>query len=57
MAELKDTVDNFVNNLDREVVIRAARDIQVRAMACKVAKGGAFEFRLKKFKTNLNNEE
>ena len=57
MAELKDTVDNFVNNLDREVVISAARDIQVRARACKVAKGGAFEFRLKKFKTNLNNEE
>ena len=53
----QDTVDEFVHNLDRRMVIKSARDIQVRAKACKEAKGGAFEFRLKKFKKNINNEE
>ena len=39
MDELQDTVDEFVHNLNRRMVIKSARDIQVRAKACKEAKG------------------
>ena len=40
-----------------EEVIRAARDITVRAKVCKQAQGGPFEFMLKKYKRNVNREE
>ena len=54
---LQETVNNFVQNLAREEIIRSARDVQIRARACVQANGGTFEHMLKKFKRNVNREE
>ena len=57
LEELKNTVNDFADRLTREEVIKSARDLHIRAKCCKEAKGGAFEFKLKKYKRDLNNEE
>ena len=50
-------MNNFADSLDTEEITKSARDILIRAKACKEAQGGAFEYKLKKFKRSLNREE
>ena len=57
LEALQDTVNGFADSLDREDIIKSARDIIIRTKACKEAQGGAFEYKLKKFKRSLNREE
>ena len=57
LDDLQETINNFVQNLAREEIIRSARDVQIRAGACVQANGGTFEHRLKKFKRNVSREE
>ena len=57
LEELQNTVTEYTSSLDREEVIRASKDIIVRAKVCKAAQGGPFEYKLKKSKKVLDNEE
>ena len=57
LEELQDTVTIFADTLSREEVTKSARNILIRARACKEAAGGVFEYKLKKFKRKSNNEE
>ena len=50
-------MNDFADSLDREEITKSARDILIRAKACKEAQGGAFEYKLKKFKRSLNRED
>ena len=57
LEELQNTVTEYTNSMDREEVIVASKDIFFRAKVFKAAKGGPFEYKLKKSKKALNNEE
>ena len=57
LEQLKETVEDYVGNLDKGSVIKAVRDITPRAQACKNSNGGPFEYRLKKAKKSTSNEE
>ena len=46
-----------MTSLREEDVVKASRDILIRAKACKESDGGPFEYKLKKFKRNAANEE
>ena len=48
MEGIKELVTNFCGSLDREDVIAATASIRKRAKECVKARGGHFEFRLKK---------
>ena len=56
MEDIKELVNDFCGSLDREEVIAAAANIRKRAKECLKARGGHFEFRLKK-KTSQRVEE
>ena len=57
LEELQETVEDYVDSLGGDAVVKASRDILIRAKACKESGGGPFEYRLKKFKRNTSNEE
>ena len=57
LDELQKIVENFVENLQEEEVIKATRNILKRAKVCKEAGGGTFEFRLKKKQNMFAAEE
>ena len=57
LEELQNTVTEYTSSLDREEVIRASKDIIVRAKVCKAALEGPSECKLKKSKKKINNEE
>ena len=57
LDELQEIVENFVESLQEEEVIKATRNILKRAKVCKEAGGGAFEFRLKKKQNMFAAEE
>ena len=60
IQELVDTVEYCLASLEKDVIIRACRDILPRAAACMECSWGAFEYKLKKIKcssTGLVNEE
>ena len=44
LDELQEIVTDYADSIDKEEVIKAARDIIVRAKACKAALGGPFEY-------------
>ena len=55
MEQLRDIVEEYTSNMDTREVLEACRDVLLRARACIQSKGGAFEYKLKKFKRR--NEE
>ena len=48
LEKMIDTVDEFNNSLDEQEIRRACRSILRRAQACIEARGGAFEYKMKK---------
>ena len=57
LDELKDIVENYVDSLQEQEVIKATRNMMKRAKACREAVRGPFEFKLKKTKNNRAVEE
>ena len=53
MEELKETVNEFAASLTPEEIKKAVGDIIPRAEACLLSNGGAFEYRLKKHKRDV----
>ena len=49
-------VNDFVDNLDEDVVRRAVRDVRPRAELCIKMDGGHFESQLKKYKRGTIEE-
>ena len=56
LEELKEVVNDFVDNLDEDVVRRAVRDVRPRAELCIKMGGGHFESQLKKYKRGTIEE-
>ena len=56
LVELKEVVNDFVDNLDEDEVIRACRDVRPRAELCIKMGGGHFESQLKKYKRRAREE-
>ena len=50
--ELIEHVSEYARNIPRQNVIKAVKDIYVRAGCCLEVGGGAFESRLKTYKRN-----
>ena len=48
------TVGRYAASLNKDQIITAANNILLRAQACIVSDGGAFEYKLKSFKKRLN---
>ena len=56
LEELKEVVNDFVDNLDEDLVRRAVRDVRPRAELCLKMGGGHFESQLKKYKREAREE-
>ena len=57
LEELRDTLEEFSMTLDKDEISKACRDIFPRAAACIESAGGAFEYKLKKFKKRKRDLE
>ena len=57
LAELKRTVESFVESLDQEEVVKSARHIRQRARACMHFGGATFEGGLNRILRDLDQAE
>ena len=51
LEDLKQMVEGFAESLEEDEVKKVARTVKNWALACKEAGGGAFEYRLKNYKS------